>query len=329
MTPIVHFITSDDSEPIAVTVPEHTLVTDAAAQAGLNVGQPCGGQGRCGRCIVQVREGNVRRRSTMHLTQDDIEDGYALACQSLVDGDATIFAKSEETIERRLTSERISNGLDVPADYDFLRSQNIRRYDLVLSPPSLDDQTDDWSRLKTGLAVQYGLTKVDCSLNVLRNLGKALRDGDWQVNVLVELLDQAEPSSGRILAVHPGVSVSTDPIWAAAIDIGTTTVSFWLVNLVTGKVESQAVEYNRQIDRGEEVISRIIYASKNGPDELQSKVVATINELCQSACAQVGTLPRRYRQSGHRGQPHHGAFVAGDFSRFHSSGAFCPGCQPS
>ena len=52
--------------------------------------------------------------------------------------------------------------------------------------------------------------------------------------------------------------------FGAAIDIGTTTVTVWLVDLQTGEVEAQAAEYNGQIARGEDVISRIIYAGKNG-----------------------------------------------------------------
>ena len=55
----------------------------------------------------------------------------------------------------------------------------------------------------------------------------------------------------------------TTPLWATAIDIGTTTVTVWLVDLISGQVQAQASEYNGQISRGEDVISRIIYASKN------------------------------------------------------------------
>ena len=56
------------------------------------------------------------------------------------------------------------------------------------------------------------------------------------------------------------------PLWGAAIDIGTTTVTVWLVDLITGEVRAQASEYNAQIARGEDVISRIVYASKNDGD---------------------------------------------------------------
>ena len=57
---------------ITVHVPAGTLLEEAIAQAGLRVPLPCGGQGRCGRCVVQVREGSVRRRSALRLSEEDI-----------------------------------------------------------------------------------------------------------------------------------------------------------------------------------------------------------------------------------------------------------------
>ncbi len=51
-------------------------------------------------------------------------------------------------------------------------------------------------------------------------------------------------------------------------------------------------DYNGQIARGEDVISRIIYARK--PEhlaEMQGLVVGTINRLLEAACKQVGAQP--------------------------------------
>jgi uncharacterized 2Fe-2S/4Fe-4S cluster protein (DUF4445 family) len=74
-------------------------------------------------------------------------------------------------------------------------------------------------------------------------------------------------------------------LWGIAVDIGTTTVSVWLVNLLSGEVVAQAAEYNRQISRGEDVISRIIYASKNGAEgEMRDLVLSSINTLIDRVC---------------------------------------------
>jgi uncharacterized 2Fe-2S/4Fe-4S cluster protein (DUF4445 family) len=82
----------------SVIVPTGTLLIDAAVQAGVNIVQPCGGQGRCGRCAVQVLEGEVRRRSTLRLTAEDVAKGYALACQSVIEGDAQIIVPDQDTL---------------------------------------------------------------------------------------------------------------------------------------------------------------------------------------------------------------------------------------
>ncbi|OIN93772.1 MAG: hypothetical protein AUJ21_05530 [Anaerolineae bacterium CG1_02_58_13] len=77
-----------------------------------------------------------------------------------------------------------------------------------------------------------------------------------------------------------------------AVDIGTTTVSVWLVDLVTGQVKAQVAEYNGQIARGEDVISRIMYAGKgNGREEMRQRVLDTINKLIETACKRVNAKP--------------------------------------
>ncbi|HHH81531.1 MAG TPA: 2Fe-2S iron-sulfur cluster binding domain-containing protein, partial [Chloroflexi bacterium] len=57
---------------IRVEVPTGTLLSEAIALGGQELNQPCGGQGRCGRCAVLVEEGTVRRRSTIRLSADDM-----------------------------------------------------------------------------------------------------------------------------------------------------------------------------------------------------------------------------------------------------------------
>ena len=95
-----------------------------------------------------------------------------------------------------------------------------------------------------------------------------------------------------VINIIPDLVDEDEPLFAAAIDIGTTTVSFWLVDLTTGKVAAQTAEYNGQISRGEDVISRIIYSSKGtGRDELQKRVTDTINALCETACKRVKSRP--------------------------------------
>ena len=263
-------------------VPGGTLISDAAQQAGVDLQIPCGGQGRCGRCAVVVQDGAVRRRTTRRLSPEDVAAGYALACQTTVEGDVVVRIPPQERIERRLKEGKRAAKVTLPFPYD-LHDQPLRKYAVTLDPPSLQDQTDDWSRLQRELARRYDLRGVQASLPVLRKLGQALREGDWSVTVVVELDTWDHPDGPpRMIDVLPGEHLES--LWAVAIDIGTTSNVVWLVDLIGGEVMSQQIDYNGQIARGEDVISRIIYASKgDGLEDLQRLVLDTLNRLLRQA----------------------------------------------
>ena len=282
-----------------VEVPAGTLLGDAARQAGIDVLMPCGGQGRCGRCAVIVEEGAVRRRIFQRLSPEDVAAGYALACQTTVEGDVVVLIPPQEKIERRLKEGKRAARVALPFPYD-LHDQPLRKYAVTLEPPSLHDQTDDWSRLQRELSRHYDVRGLQVSLPVLRKLGRALREGEWTITVVIELDPSGTPpcppleggerggpdgspgGNPRLIDVLPGEHLES--LWAAAIDIGTTSNHVWLVDLIGGEVMAQTADYNGQIARGEDVISRIIYASKgNGLEELQQLVMGTLNRLLKQA----------------------------------------------
>jgi uncharacterized 2Fe-2S/4Fe-4S cluster protein (DUF4445 family) len=286
----VEFFTGIGTPPVTVGVPGGTLLSDAARLAGIDVAQPCGGQGRCGRCALQVTQGSVRRRSTLRLSPQDVADGYALACQSLVESELVVTVPPQEKIERRLVTGRSLPAVNVPAGYDPLQSPSLRRVSLTLTAPSLDNQVDDLSRLQTAFRQQTGCEALRVSLPQLKQLGTVLRQGDWTVTAIYDLDDDRHP---RLVALLPGALPEEAPLWTAAIDIGTTTVTVWLVDLASGQVKAQAAEYNGQIARGEDVISRIIYASRDEASlaEMQRRVLETIHGLLDQVCAQAGASP--------------------------------------
>ncbi len=287
----ITFSSPDSTPPRHIQVPGGTIISAAARLAGVEIPEPCGGQGRCGRCIVQVMEGQVRRRSALRLSPQDVAQGYALGCQTVIESDAAILVPAEEKIERRLTTSRAAAPVHPPAGF----SPHLCRVTLSLSPPTLENQVDDWNRLQTALRQQTGIPRLEASLPILRKVGTVLRQGDWQATAVIELDANAGKGAtggddasrpARLVALLPGHIPAGQPLWGAAIDIGTTTVTVWLVDLITGEVGSQAAEYNRQIARGEDVISRIIYASRDAAcqAEMRSLVLDTIHALLNQVC---------------------------------------------
>lgn len=271
-----------------VEVPSGSLLIEAARLAKIDIMQPCGGQGRCGRCIVQVQTGRVRRRSDLHLSNEDLEEGFVLACQTVVEGDITIIVPPQEKIERRLSSDRIAGEVAVPIGYDPDINQTARRISLQLTEPNLEDQTDDYNRLLMGMKHKTGDEVIEISLTLLKKIGVALRQGRWEVSIVLDKQAGKEADRVRMVDILPGRIDNYSPLWGVAVDIGTTTVTVWLVDLITGKVHAQTSEYNNQISRGEDVISRIIYSNREGGiEEMRKLVLKTINGLIEIACKKL------------------------------------------
>ena len=275
-----------------VEVPTGSTVTEAAHLAGLTLNQPCGGQGRCGRCAVKILNGTSRRRSSLRLTAQDIEEGYALACQTIVEGDLQVTVPPQEKVERRLVTDLTARQVSVPEGYNFHQHQTIRRVNLTLDQPSMEDQTDDWSRLKRALRLAENIENPQISLSNLQQIGTVLREGAWEVSAILDVPAEGSKQPARLISLFPIHFPEEKPLWGCAIDIGTTTVSVWLTNLITGQVHAQVAEYNQQIQHGEDVISRIIYDSKDhNQGVLQNLVIKTINQLIHQACKRVKAKP--------------------------------------
>jgi uncharacterized 2Fe-2S/4Fe-4S cluster protein (DUF4445 family) len=274
-----------------VTVAAGSLIVEATQAAGLDLHVPCGGQGRCGRCAVLVENGSVRRRSSLRLSPTDLDRGYALACQTVIEGDIEITLLPQAKVERRLTTDRTAPDNHVPLRYDPAADQPLIARFVKLEPPSLADQIDDWSRLQTALRREYDIGELTVDLSILRKLGEVLRAAEWQVTAIIEL-DSWQQPDGPARLVDLVAGNRTERLLGAALDIGTTSNVAYLVDLLSGRVLARAVDYNGQITRGEDVISRIIYAAKNhGLAELQQLVVETFNRLLTQATKRVGASP--------------------------------------
>ena len=271
-----------------------------------------------------VREGDVHSPPNERIAPDakpaadEPEGKLVLACQTTIQSDAVIWIppRHAAAIERKLQTDKTAQqaaAVEPPFSYDALRDQPLRKIVVTIAEPSLDDQTDDWSRLKRELARQHGINNPAIELPALRRLSSALRQGDWTVTLVIET-DRWDAPDGppRLIDILPGDHLET--LWGVAIDIGTTTNVVWLVDLLSGQVVTQAADYNGQISRGEDVISRIIYASRGrGADrgqglwELEELVVQTLNRLLDQAASEAGTRPEEI----------YGATVAGNSTMIH------------
>jgi len=288
--------------PSGVTVEAEVneSILDAARKAGLAVEIPCGGKGICKKCIVQVLSGGVIREDNPLLEKDMLDEGYALACKTLLSDPTQVRVRLLSNVENEkgVFSEQSEDIMLV--DPALLPSKDdlqplVGLIEITPVQPVAGDGRSDYDRFVIALrgaldsALDSGSSlDVDLPLALLRDLPEVIRE-DEALRVAYHIVG----SLVRVVDVLPAKSASDEASAPArlgiALDIGTTTVALQLVDLTSGRIVASKTDYNGQIACGLDVISRINYAQK--PDrleELRSKVVKTINHLLQELLEEVG-----------------------------------------
>jgi len=269
---------------ISVNVPEGTKLADVVRKANLPLQFSCGGEGICGDCVVRIKKGTFKAKSTAALSSQLIAEGFALACQTKIDDDLTIVLPhfQELAIKSVVGSEFFKNNKDnISGIYEH--NPALVLTELRVPAPTLEDNYSDLRRLELAFQKKTGIKSVTCSYSVLSRLARILRSNKGSVQV-VSLL---EHDNATIVDVLP--RSSDKKIYGLACDIGTTTVALHLIDLSSGDIVSTASSLNQQIKCGEDIISRINYAQKSGGlQELQKLIVHTINNLIHTATQKAG-----------------------------------------
>ncbi len=265
----------------------------AAMAAGVHVNASCGGEGVCGKCRVQIEEGEVEGGITERLSAADLENGYRLACLSKLTSDVIVRIPVESSIDtaalRRQYTPRQTARIKI-TDISTLKEQGLFIAPVVktyveLDPPDTKDNLPDVTRLIRTLNKTGDWHKLELALPVIRKLPGILRESNFKVTVTI-VKAVRNGGKNRIINIQPGDTTMQN--YAVAMDIGTTTIYGQLINLETGESLSEFGDFNGQISYGEDVISRIMFAEKpGGLVKLQEVVVASINKILSRMIAQA------------------------------------------
>lgn len=264
-----------------ITVPQGTVLLEAARKAGVYLSSICGGDGYCGKCKVIINEGHFQSKPTTLLTSSEVQENIVLACLTQVMSDMIVTVPSSHALETEhiLTGADTSHYSVLPGetqDGQFALDPLVQKIYLELTPPSIDDHTADHERLEVGIRRQMNIgdSVLQMGYRVLQNLPDMTKAGNYKVTATVGYRGGAM----EIVQIEPGDRSGTN--YAMAIDLGTTTVVAQLINLIDGnKVDSEAT-YNSQINYGEDYIRRIIYAEQNDAfQEMQNCMVRDVNSL--------------------------------------------------
>jgi len=263
-----------------IDVERGTTILDAAQRAGLNMNVVCGGQGKCGKCVVFIQSGRAefdRQKYGRFFTEEELQKGACLACETTVMGDLHVTIPESTLIQEQ---KILMEGLDQPIDF----RPSVKKYYVELQPPSLADPSPDLSRLLWGIQKSGGpvAEQMYAPLEVLREIPGILRHSDWKITGTIALV----PGGYRLIDLQ--ANDTSKRLYGAGVDLGSTTVVVYLWDLITGKIVSVASNYNKQISCGEDILARVNFARKNGLTKLQSLAAESINQALTSASNTAG-----------------------------------------
>jgi uncharacterized 2Fe-2S/4Fe-4S cluster protein (DUF4445 family) len=279
------------ADSVAVDVPHGENLLRAAMAADVHITAPCGGGGTCGKCRMIIESGSVRTRPSSRLSAEEQDKGYVLACVSEVVEDIEVSIPPEARPGAAPTSadtRRVPNAILSAEE----RAERVPEIDdeppvltrvLRLDEPSLTDNASDLTRVQHALRRTHSIEDAHVSLDTVRSLPGALREGEWDVSVFIA---QDCDGTSRVCGFLPGTVEGTT--YVAAVDVGTTTIEVALVDVSTGEVVAQGAEYNDQVALGEDVITRVIAGSSDeGLADLQDRVAATIARIMDDFCKRM------------------------------------------
>lgn len=267
---------------IQIETEKRRTLYDVFLEAGIEATTICGGSGKCGKCRVIVDDHGFEVTSSptdvekKFLSAEELSRGIRLACQVEVQGNVEVYVPRESLNTRiRLQTEGIET--------DVAPLPLVRKFYAELPKPTLQNVEPDLERLSKHLS-ELETHSYSVSPDLLRNLSEGLRSANWEVTTTVW-------DSREIIHVEEGDTAQL--CFGLAVDLGTTKLASYLVNLVTGETVATSSMVNPQVSHGEDVMTRIQHAMKGDRerDEIQDKIVDGINRLTVECCVKGGVEP--------------------------------------
>ncbi|MDB5525271.1 MAG: drug:proton antiporter [Rhizobium sp.] len=273
--------------------PVGTPVLEAARKLGVYVESVCGGRATCGRCQVEVQEGNFAKHkivsSNDHISARGakeerydrvrgLPEGRRLSCSAEILGDLVIDVPQDTVINAQVVRKAAS-------DRVIERNAAVQLCYVEVDEPDMHKPLGDLDRLKVMLEKDWGWKDLLIAPHLIPQVQGILRKGNWGVTAAIHRdMDSSRPF---IVGLWPDLK---NEMYGIACDIGSTTIAMHLVSLLSGRIVGSTGTSNPQIRFGEDLMSRVSYVMMN-PDGREAMTIAVreaINGLIGKVCEENG-----------------------------------------
>lgn len=225
----------------------------------------CNGKGNCGKCKVKIINKNIpcSSQDIKHISKKNLDEGYRLSCTLKVNDDLEVIISSSKD-DMAVLVDGSKEKLEV--------NSIIKKENVIIDKPSLEDQRSIHKRFIDSLKIK----DLYIDFKFLSNIEEILKNENYNVNAIIY--------DNKLLDIQ-GRAKSNDSL-GLAIDIGTTTIAMYMLNLITGEEVDVISQVNKQRNYGADVISRINFTmeEEDGLSRLQESIILQLNEMITSLC---------------------------------------------
>jgi uncharacterized 2Fe-2S/4Fe-4S cluster protein (DUF4445 family) len=271
--------------------PVGTPVLEAARKLGVYVESVCGGRATCGRCQIEVQEGNFAKHKIVssldHISEKGpkeeryekvrgLPEGRRLSCSALILGDLVVDVPQDTVINAQVVRKAAT-------DRVIERNAAVQLCYVEVDEPDMHKPLGDLDRLKVMLEKDWGWKDLLIAPHLIPQVQSILRKGNWGVTAAIHRdMDSSRPF---IVGLWPGLK---NEAYGVACDIGSTTIAMHLVSLLSGRIVASSGTSNPQIRFGEDLMSRVSYVMMNpdGREAMTKAVREAVNSLIGKVCTE-------------------------------------------
>ncbi len=258
-----------------ISAPAHSNLARVIQQAGFPLSTWCRFRGLCGRCVVEIIEGDqppLQEKEIFFQKKRQWPRSFRLACLFPLQGDV-VLRLPETSLIRGVSI--LEKGIPFQAELD----PAIKKYHLRLKPPSLAQPFSLLSRWQKALANP----RLKISLKNLTQLASL----EAEKNIITAYVYDEEEIV-KVEKFRP-----SSPAVGLAVDLGTTTLVVEAVDLETGQTLGRELSLNHQVRFGADIVTRLSYAmeKKENLKELQQTILADLNQMITNLLSRIKLSP--------------------------------------